>query len=61
MALASRRPIVPIRQGAEDKVVNNLAWMAPLKKSQPERIVAHEEIRCLILMLPIQCHTDMLA
>ncbi len=29
-----------VRQGAEDKVVNNLAWMAPLKKSQPERIVA---------------------
>ena len=29
-----------VRQGAEDKVVTNLAWMAPLKKSQPERIVA---------------------
>ena len=29
-----------VRQGAEDKVVNNLAWMAPLKKDQPERIVA---------------------
>ncbi len=29
-----------VRQGAEDKVVSNLAWMAPLKKDQPERIVA---------------------
>ncbi len=29
-----------VRQGAEDKVVSNLAWMAPLKKEQPERIVA---------------------
>ena len=29
-----------VRQGAEDKVVNNLAWMAPLKKKQPQRIVA---------------------
>ena len=29
-----------VRQGAEDKVVSNLAWMAPLKKRQPERIVA---------------------
>ena len=29
-----------VRQGAEDKVVSNLAWMAPLKKQQPERIVA---------------------
>ena len=29
-----------VRQGAEDKVVSNLAWMAPLKKKQPERIVA---------------------
>ena len=29
-----------VRQSAEDKVVNNLAWMAPLKKDRPERIVA---------------------
>ncbi|MDA1129572.1 MAG: tRNA (N6-isopentenyl adenosine(37)-C2)-methylthiotransferase MiaB [Chloroflexi bacterium] len=29
-----------VRQGAEDKVVSNLAWMAPLKKKQPQRIVA---------------------
>ena len=29
-----------VRQGAEDKVVSNLAWMAPLKKNQPQRIVA---------------------
>jgi len=29
-----------VRQGAEDKVVNNLAWMAPLKQQQPQRIVA---------------------
>ena len=29
-----------VRQGAEDKVVSNLAWMAPLKKQQPQRIVA---------------------
>ena len=29
-----------VRQGAEDKVVSNLAWMAPLKKEQPERIIA---------------------
>ncbi|MCS5669177.1 MAG: tRNA (N6-isopentenyl adenosine(37)-C2)-methylthiotransferase MiaB, partial [Dehalococcoidia bacterium] len=29
-----------VRQGAEDKVASNLAWMAPLKKKQPERIVA---------------------
>jgi len=29
-----------VRQGAEDKVVNNLALMAPLKKDQPQRIVA---------------------
>ncbi|MDA0264460.1 MAG: tRNA (N6-isopentenyl adenosine(37)-C2)-methylthiotransferase MiaB [Chloroflexi bacterium] len=29
-----------VRQGAEDKVASNLAWMAPLKKQQPERIVA---------------------
>jgi tRNA-2-methylthio-N6-dimethylallyladenosine synthase len=29
-----------VRQGAEDKVVSNLAWMAPLKKEQPDRIVA---------------------
>ncbi|MQF87769.1 MAG: tRNA (N6-isopentenyl adenosine(37)-C2)-methylthiotransferase MiaB [SAR202 cluster bacterium] len=29
-----------VRQGAEDKVVSNLAWMAPLKKDQPQRIVA---------------------
>ncbi|MEE8465282.1 MAG: radical SAM protein, partial [Dehalococcoidia bacterium] len=29
-----------VRQGAEDKVVSNLAWMAPLKKEQPQRIVA---------------------
>ncbi len=29
-----------VRQGAEDKVASNLAWMAPLKKEQPERIVA---------------------
>ena len=29
-----------VRQGAEDKVVSNLAWIAPLKKKQPQRIVA---------------------
>ena len=29
-----------VRQGAEDKVVSNLAWMAPLKKDQPQRILA---------------------
>ena len=29
-----------VRQGAEDKVISNLAWMAPLKKKQPQRIVA---------------------
>ena len=29
-----------VRQGAEDKVVGNLAWMAPLKKQQPQRILA---------------------
>ena len=29
-----------VRQGAEDRVVNNLALMAPLKKDQPQRIVA---------------------
>ncbi len=29
-----------VRQGAEDKVVSNLAWMAPLKQQQPQRIVA---------------------
>ena len=29
-----------VRQGAEDKVVSNLAWMVPLKKKQPQRIVA---------------------
>ena len=29
-----------VRQGAEDKVTSNLAWMAPLKKNQPERVVA---------------------
>jgi len=29
-----------VRQSAEDKVVSNLAWMAPLKKQRPERIVA---------------------
>ena len=29
-----------VRQGAEDKVASNLAWMAPLKKNQPERIIA---------------------
>ena len=29
-----------VRQGAEDKVVSNLAWIAPLKKQQPQRIVA---------------------
>ena len=29
-----------VRQGAEDKVASNLAWMAPLKKQQPARIVA---------------------
>ena len=29
-----------VRQGAEDKVASNLAWMAPLKKDKPERIIA---------------------
>ncbi|MQF96054.1 MAG: tRNA (N6-isopentenyl adenosine(37)-C2)-methylthiotransferase MiaB [SAR202 cluster bacterium] len=29
-----------VRQGAEDKVVGNLGWMAPLKKGQPDRILA---------------------
>ncbi len=29
-----------VRQGAEDKVVGNLGWMAPLKKEQPDRILA---------------------
>ena len=29
-----------VRQGAEDKVASNLAWMAPLKKDRPERIIA---------------------
>ena len=29
-----------VRQGAEDKVASNLAWMAPLKKAKPERIIA---------------------